>query len=101
MVSIMYLCLSTCFSLSQEELRNRNRTVEELEQVLKERQWELQQRAAQVMQLDMALTEHRSELEQRIIHMEGTQKKAQLEIQQKTKLVRESGGKGVDGLRLW
>ncbi len=33
---------------SQDELRNRNREVEELDQALKERQWELHHRAAQV-----------------------------------------------------
>ena len=33
---------------SQDELRSRNRELEDVDQALKRRQWELQQRAAQV-----------------------------------------------------
>ncbi len=100
---------------SQDELRNRNREVEELDQALKERQWELHHRAAQVgcclftcflvpgfihavmlmqnmfflqvTQLDMTIKEHKSEMEQRCIQMEGALKKNQFELQQKSKQV--------------
>ena len=45
----------------------------------------------QVTQLDMTIKEHKCDMEQHIIRLEGTLKKAQIELQQKSKQVNGNG----------
>lgn len=72
---------------SQDELRSRNRELEELEQAVKQRQWELEQRSAQITQIDRQVRERHSDLEKQVTTLDSSLKKAQHDLRSKDKKV--------------
>lgn len=71
----------------QDELASKSRELEQMDLMCHERDLEVQQRALQISQLDVTIADYKSDMEERLARLETALRKSQADLLQRTKQV--------------